>query len=79
MDTRRPIPPPVIAPATLALLVGLLALVAASFYSLNIKWAELFTTSAVRSSMEFLQGFAPPEMATPFLIRVAEGTLETLS
>lgn len=79
MDQRRPAPPPFIAPATLAVLVGLLALVSASFYTLNIKWGELFTTSAVRSSMEFLQGFAPPEMATPFLMRVAEGTLETLS
>jgi phosphonate transport system permease protein len=79
MDTRRPTPPPVIAPATLALLLGLLALVAASFYSLHIKWGELFTASAVRSSLEFMQGFAPPEMAAPFLMRVATGTLETLS
>lgn len=79
MDTRRPVPPPVIAPATLAMLLGLLAMVFASFYSLNIQWRELFSASAVHSSLEFLQGFAPPEMAAPFLMRVAEGTLETLS
>jgi len=76
---RRPVPPPVIQPATLVLLLGLLALVCASFYTLNLKWSELFTADAARSSLEFLQGFSPPEMAAPFLRRVAEGTLETLS
>lgn len=79
MSMRRPVPPPVIQPATLALLLGLLALVCTSFYTLDLKWGELFTADAARSSLEFLQGFSPPEMAAPFLIRVAEGTLETLS
>lgn len=79
MRTHRPAPPPVIAPATLAVLLGLLALVAASFHTLDIQWGELFTRNAVRSSMEFLQGFAPPEMASPFLMRVAASTLETLA
>ena len=76
---QRPTPPPFIQPATLALIIGLLALTCASFYSLDIKWDELFTADAIRSSLEFLRGFAPPELAGPFLIRVAEGTLETLS
>jgi phosphonate transport system permease protein len=79
MNQRRPSPPPIIEPATVALLVGLLALICASFYSLKIQWGELFTADAVRSSLEFLRGFAPPELAWPFLIRIAEGTLETLS
>lgn len=79
MNQRRPSPPPIIEPATLALLVGLLALICASFYSLTIQWRELFTADAVRSSLEFLRGFAPPELAWPFLVKIAQSTLETLS
>lgn len=79
MDQRRPSPPPIVEPATVALLAGLLVLVCASFYSLKIKWGEIFSDDALRSSLEFLSGFAPPEFAWPFLFRIAEGTLETLS
>lgn len=79
MNQRRPSPPPIIEPATLALLLGLLALICASFYSLTIQWGELFTADALRSSLEFLRGFAPPELAWPFLVKIAGGTLETLS
>lgn len=79
MNQRNASPPPVIKPATTALLVGLLALICASFYSLAIQWGELFTANAVRSSLEFLRGFAPPELAWPFLVKIAGGTLETLS
>ena len=76
---NRPLPPPVIGRATAALLLGLLLLVGASFYSLTLEWGALFTVDALRSSLEFLGGFAPPELAWPFLLRVAEATLETLS
>lgn len=61
------------------MLAGLLLLIFASFYSLNLKWAALFSADALDSTVEFLQGFTPPELATPFLIRIAEATLETLS
>lgn len=76
---RRPVPPPIMRPATAALLLGLLALVCASFYSLHIHWRELFSADAASSTLEFLRGFAPPELAAPFLIKIARGTLETLS
>lgn len=79
MKSPRIPAPPVIEPATGVLLIGLLALVGVSFYSLTIKWGELFSADALRSCMEFLNGFVPPELAAPFLIRVAEGMLETLS
>jgi phosphonate transport system permease protein len=69
----------VIARSTALLLLGLLALVTASFYSLAIKWGELFSADALRSSLEFLSGFTPPELAWLFLIRIANATLETLS
>lgn len=76
---HRPSPPPVIGLSTAALLAGLLLLVVASFYSLTLQWSALFTADALRSSLEFLNGFAPPELAWPFLVKIAEGTLETLS
>lgn len=72
-------PPPVIGLSTFALLAGLLALVVASFYSLTMSWGVLFSADALRSSLEFLNGFAPPELAMPFLERVAEATMETIS
>lgn len=71
--------PPAIRFSTVALLAGLLALVCASFYSLTIRWGELFSADALRSSREFLNGFAPPDLAWPFLVKIAAGTLETLS
>ena len=69
----------VISRSTALLLLGLLALVTASFYSLAIKWGELFSADALRSGLEFLAGFAPPELAGPFLLKIAGATLETLS
>lgn len=76
---HRPSPPPIIELATLLFLVGLLTLVCASFYSLDSQWSLLFTADAVRSSVEFLRGFTPPDLAWPFLLKVTQGMLETLS
>lgn len=76
---NRRVAPPTIRLSTAALLAGLLALVCASFYSLTIRWSELFSADALRSCLEFLRGFAPPELAGPFLVKIAEGMLETLS
>jgi phosphonate transport system permease protein len=63
----------------LLLMLVLLALVVTSFTSLQLEWAALFSTEAAASSAEFLAGFAPPEMATPFLVKIGWATLETLS
>lgn len=75
----QPRTPPVITFSTFALIAGILALVSASFFSLTLKWGELFSINALRSSLEFLNGFAPPELASNFLEKLAEGTLETLA
>jgi phosphonate transport system permease protein len=61
------------------LALALLLLVAASFATLPLQWKALFSAEAAASSAEFLAGFAPPEMATPFLIKIGWATLETLS
>ena len=77
---RRALPPaPPRSLSTMLLLLGLAALVAASFATLPLEWAALFSADAVRSSGEFLAGFAPPETALPFLQKTVAATLETLS
>ncbi len=61
------------------LLIALLALIVASFASLSLEWRAFFSAEALRSFMEFLQGFAPPDLSLPFLERIAVATLETLA
>lgn len=70
---------PTVRASTVLLLAGLLALVIASFATLPLKWSELFSADAARSTREFLRGFAPPEMAPAFLQKVTLATAETLS
>jgi phosphonate transport system permease protein len=52
-----------------------LLLVIASFATLPLKWGEFFSTDALRSTRDFLHGFAPPELA-PFLMKVGMATLK---
>lgn len=61
------------------LLSGLLVLVTASFCSLTLKWGEFFSADALRSSLEFFNGFAPPDVDGAFLSKIAHATLETVS
>ncbi len=80
-DTLKLLPP---APpkkdwSTLVLLAGILLLIMASFATLPLKWADLFGADAVRTTGEFLRGFAPPELAPAFLRKVWFATLETLA
>lgn len=84
MNRINPMPtlpprPPAISRSMLMLLLGLLALVIASFATLPLKWHEFFTAEAVHTTAEFLRGFAPPELAPNFLRKVLMATLETLS
>jgi len=75
----RPPIPPLMTRSTAILLLGLLALVVASFYSLPLHWGELFSEGSMRSAGEFIGGFAPPDLSAPFLSRTFHATLETLS
>jgi phosphonate transport system permease protein len=79
MSARGRMPPPPRPVGTIVLVLALAALVAASFASLPLKWAEFFTAEAAATSAEFLAGFAPPEMARAFLLKTAVATAETLS
>ena len=79
MSMQRQSAPLLMSASTAFLLLGLLTLVFASFYALPLKWGELFSADALRSSLEFIGGFAPPELAVPFLSKTFHATLETFS
>lgn len=65
--------------STALLVLGLVLLIVASFVTLPWKLRDFFSTDAVRTTIEFLHGFAPPELASNFLRKVAFATLETVS
>ena len=72
-------PAPRLRRSTLLLLLGLVALVVASFVSLPWKLRDFFSADAVRTTAEFLRGFTPPDLSAGFVRKTAVATLETLS
>jgi phosphonate transport system permease protein len=61
------------------LLAALLALVAASFWSLDLRWAEFLGPQALARMAGFAASFFPPELAPDFVRRIGLATLETLA
>lgn len=74
-----PTAPAVVRPTTLLLLIGLMVLVVASFVTLPLKWSDLFTRQAAATTLDFLRGFAPPDLALPFATKTLGAMLETLA
>jgi phosphonate transport system permease protein len=62
-----------------ALVAALLVLVVASFWSLDLQWAQFLSADALRSMGRFVGEFFPPDLSPGFLRRVAWGTWETLA
>ena len=60
-----------------ALAVGVL--VVASFWSLDLQWAQFLSLDAARSMGRFVAEFFPPDTSPAFLRKVALGTWETLA
>ena len=60
-------------------LAGLLVLIVASFWSLDLQWAQFFSGEAARSMGRFLAEFFPPDLSPEFVGRVAQGAWETLA
>lgn len=56
-----------------------LAIVFTSFASLDLKWSEFFSMSAMNSMGRFVAEFYPPDIAPAFLSKVGTATLETLA
>lgn len=78
-NSAMPPASPTMRGSKILLLVGLLALMVASFVSLPIKWHTLLTHEALRTSVEFLDGFIPPDVSAPFLHKIAWAAAETLA
>ena len=58
---------------------GLLVLIVASFWSLDLQWAQFLSLDAARSMGRFLAEFFPPDLSTEFVTKVAVGAWETLA
>ena len=59
--------------------LGVLLLVVASFWSLDLKWREFFSGDAVASMGRFVAEFVPPDTSPAFLARLGRASLETLA
>jgi phosphonate transport system permease protein len=58
---------------------ALLALVVASFWTLDLQWAQFLSLQAARSMARFVGEFLPPDTSARFLRQVATGMAETLA
>lgn len=80
MNLPTPLPPrPARSVLTPALLLVLLALVMASFYTLDLQWRSLFSLPAIAEMAGFARSFFPPESAPAFVRKTAYAALETLA
>lgn len=59
--------------------LGLLVLVIASFWSLDLQWAQFFSREAAASMGRFVGEFFPPDTSPAFLHKVAVAAWETLA
>ena len=60
-------------------MAALLALVVASFWSLDLQWAQFFSQEAAASMSRFIGEFFPPDLSPAFLRKVGLGMAETLA
>ena len=60
-------------------MAGLLLLVVASFWSLDLQWAQFLSAEALASMGRFVGEFFPPDTSPTFLRKVALGAWETLA
>ncbi|MDR7331802.1 phosphonate ABC transporter, permease protein PhnE [Roseateles asaccharophilus] len=65
--------------STAAVPLGLLALVVASFWSLDLQWAAFLGTDALAGMGRFAASFFPPETAPAYLAKTGWALLETLA
>ena len=59
--------------------LGIVALVVASFWTLDLQWRAFFSGEAVAAMGRFIGEFFPPDLTQPFLGKVAWATAETLA
>jgi len=75
------LPPPLLGARCKAcwFVAALLALIMASFWSLDLQWGQFFSLDAAKSMGRFLAEFFPPDTSPEFLKKVALGAWETLA
>ena len=75
------LPPPLFSARCKAcwFLAAVLALVAASFWTLQLQWGQFLSLEALRSMGRFVGEFFPPDTSPEFLRKVLQGTWETLA
>ena len=60
-------------------LVGLICLTIASFWTLDLKWAQFFSADAARRMGKFIGEMLVPETSSKFLVKLAGAAIETLA
>jgi len=78
--TTRQLPPrPAGRPAAWVFLLALLALVLASFWSLDLQWAAFLSADALQAMGRFLAEFWPPDHSPAFVAKLLPAAAETLA
>jgi phosphonate transport system permease protein len=80
-ETPHLLPPPIFDARCKAcwFTLGVAALVVASFWSLDLRWAAFFSPEAVASMGRFVGEFFPPDLSPGFVGKVVRGAWETLA
>ncbi len=60
-------------------MLGLMCLAVASFWTLDLKWAQFFSADAARRMGKFIGEMLVPETETKFLVKLGWAALETLA
>ena len=84
---RKPLPPEYTMPRPVFdarcvgcwITAGLVVLVVASFWTLDLQWAAFFSFDAARSMGRFVGEFFPPDVSPDFLAKVGWASAETLA
>ena len=77
----RRLPPPLFDARCKAcwFVLGLMCLTAASFWTLDLKWAQFFSLDAARRMGKFIGELLVPETEAKFLVKLGWAALETLA
>ena len=77
----RKLPPPMFDARCKAcwLVFGLICLTIASFWTLDLKWAQFFSVDAARRMGKFIGEMLVPETSSKFLVKLARAAMETLA
>ncbi len=77
----RKLPPPMFDARCKAcwFVFGLICLTIASFWTLDLKWAQFFSVDAARRMGKFIGEMLVPETSSKFLVKLARAAMETLA